>query len=141
MLSYTDPAVTPEEATAYHEAAGSTGWPATESLQAQAIMRGQRYIAARFNGRWIEEWDTPPEAVGYAICEAALVEARTPGSLSPMSTAATDKVLTRVGELEWELVKGAAGADAYIPRLAIVEGLLAPYVTAATGGVTFLARA
>ena len=141
MLSYTTPAVTPTEATAYLMAAGVTGWPVFATEQAQAILRGQRYIAARFNGRWVDEWTTPPDEVLHAICEAALIEAREPGKLSPVSTPSTDKVLTGLGKLTWERVKGAGGADAYIPRLAAVEGLLSALVTPATGAVSFLARA
>lgn len=141
MLSYTTPAITPTEATAYLMAAGVTGWPADATAQDQAILRGQRYIAARFNGRWVEEWTTPPDEVLHAICEAALIEAREPSKLSPVSTPAGDKVLVGVGALTWERVKGAGGADAYIPRIATVEGLLAALVTPATGAVTFLARA
>lgn len=40
MLSLTDPAVTPAEATAYLSASGVTGWPDVESEQAAALMRG-----------------------------------------------------------------------------------------------------
>lgn len=141
MLSYTAPAVTAAEATAYLSAAGVTGWPTNATAQDQAILRAQRYIAARFNARWVEEWTTVPDAVKHAICEAALIEAREPGKLSPVSTPSGDKVLTGLGSLKWERVKGAGGVDAYIPRIATIEGLLAALVTSATGGVTFLARA
>lgn len=141
MLSYTMAAVTPAEATAYLSAAGVTGWPTDATAQAQAIMRGQRYIAARFNSRWAEAWTDTPEAVQHAICEAALIEAREVGKLSPVSTPSTDKVLVGAGSLEWERVKGPSGADGYIPRVAAIEGLLSALVLPATGGVTFLARA
>lgn len=141
MLSYTAPAVTPTEATAYIDAANPAGWPPEAVLQEQAIMRGQRYLAARYNARWATEWTDPPEAVQHAICEAALIEAKTPGALSPVSTPATDKVLVGAGKLTWERVKGGGGADGYVPRIAAVEGLLAGLVKAATGGVTFLMRA
>ncbi|MCB5411785.1 hypothetical protein [Pseudogemmobacter faecipullorum] len=143
MLSFTAPAVTPAEALAYLTAGGATGWPSTETDQKTAIIRGQRYIAARFNQRWLTEWanDEAPEAVKYAICEAALAEAVKPGSLSPVSTPSTDKVLVQAGKLAWERVKGAGGPDGYVPRLSIVEGLLAGLVRSSTGGVHFLARA
>lgn len=126
MLSMTDPAVMPAEATAYLSAAGVTGWPDAESEQAAALMRGQRYLAARYNGRWMPDFaeDEVPDAVRWAICEAALVEAKSTGSLNPTSTPATDKVLVEVKGIVWERVKGAGGADSYIPRIAAVEGLL-----------------
>lgn len=125
MLSYTVQAVTKAEATAY---TGSAGIAVT--LQETDLMRAQRYIAARFNSRWRVPFDADsiPEAVKLAIIEAAIVEAKKPGILSPTTTPATDKVLTGAKGLTWELVGGASGPDAYIPRIAAVEGLLAPLI-------------
>lgn len=141
MLSMTIPAVTPSEATAYVASTGAAGWPSTEAEQAQAIMRGQRHIASRYNGRWSVEFDddSVPAEVRYAIIEAATVEARQPGALNPMSTPATDKVLVAAGKLQWERVKGAGGADSYIPRIAAVDGLLRGLVR--SGATHFLTRA
>lgn len=82
-----------------------------------------------------------PDAVKHAIIEAAVIEARTPGVLSPVSTPATDKVLVGAGKLTWERVRGASGADAYMPRSAIIDGLLAGLLRPAAGGVSFLMRA
>lgn len=141
MLSYTAPAVTPTEAQAYITAAGSDGWPAASTAQAQAIMRGQRYLAARFNGRWLTEWenDGAPDQVRFAIIEAALVEARAPGGLSPVSTPATDKVLVGAGKLTWERIGDASAPDAHVPRLVAVDGLLAGLVRHFSSG--FMLRA
>lgn len=143
MLSMTTPAVTPAEATAYVASTGAAGWPSDETEQARAIMRGQRFIATRYNGRWLTEFDADsvPTEVQYAIIEAASVEARQPGALNPMSTPATDKVLVGAGKLTWERVKGAGGADAYIPKLAAVDGLLRDLVRSVSSSVHFLARA
>lgn len=135
MLSYILPAVTPAEATAYHAATGATGWPELVAAREQALMRGQRYIAGRFNARWADEWTEPPEAVRQAICEAALIEARDPGSLSPVSVADQAKVLVEVKGIAWERVKAPTGEDSYIPRIAAVDGLLRGLVT---GGATRL---
>lgn len=121
-LSFTDPAVTPAEATAYLSAAGVTGWPSDEALQEQAIMRGQRAIAAQFNDRWLPgvTFVPVPDAVKYAIAEAALVEAVAPGSLN---TAPPDKVLTGAGKLSWTLTGGKPGTVAgKLPEN--IEGLL-----------------
>lgn len=136
MLSYTDLAVPAAEASDYLSAAGVTELPTDADL-----MRGQRYVASRFNGRWTVKFDadTVPDVVKWAIIEAAMVEQRKPGSLNPISTPGTDKVLVAAGKLQWERVKGAGGADAYIPRIAIVEGLLGPLTR--SSNTTFLARA
>lgn len=125
MLSYTTLAVTLEEATAYVSAGGIA-----VTLQDTDLMRGQRYLAARYNSRWRAPFgaDDVPEAVKLAIVEAALVEAKTPGILSPMSTPATDKVLVGAGKLTWERIGDASAPDAFVPRIAAIEGLLAPYI-------------
>ena len=138
MLSYTVPAVTVAEAIEYTSAAGITPQPVAADL-----MRGQRYIAARFNSRWLAEWgnDVIPNAVKYAIIEAGVIEARKPGSLSPVTTPATDKVLVGAGKLTWERVKGASGADGFMPRSANIDGLLAGLLRPMTGSVSFLTRA
>lgn len=132
MLSSLTLAVTRAEAIAYTGAAGIA-----VDLQTTDLMRGQRYVAARFNSRWRAPFDADsvPEAVRHAIVEAAIVEAKTPGILSPVSTPATDKVLTGAGKLTWERVAGATGPDAYVPRIAAVEGLLAPLVRSETCGL------
>lgn len=137
MLSFTALAVTLAEAVAYASAAGANAG----ALQETDLMRGQRYVGARFNTRWREPFDADsvPEAAKLAIIEAALVEAKKPGILSPMSTPATDKVLVGAKGLQWERVAGAGGTDAFVPRLAVVEGLLAPLVR--SGSTSFLMRA
>lgn len=136
MLSFTTLAVTAEEAADY---LGSAGIAVT--LHQTDLMRGQRYIAARFNPRWLAPWgdDGPvPAAVKWAIVEAAVVEYRTPGVLSPVQRPG-DKVLVGAGKLQWERVRGAGGADGYVPRIAAVEGLLGPLLR--SGSVSFLLRA
>lgn len=135
MLSMTEPAVTTAEAAAYIDAGGYTGWP--DSQAAQMLMRGQRYLAMRYNSRWLVGWEPgqAPDAVRYAIIEAAMVEAQKPGILSPVSTPGTDKVLVQAGKLAWERIGDASGADSYIPRIAAVEGLLVGLVRAPISGL------
>ena len=79
MLSYTVPAVSQAEAEAYFTASGEV-WPG----DAGTLMRGQRYVAAAYNGRWLVafENDAAPDAVKHAIFEAARREADVPGSLA-----------------------------------------------------------
>ncbi len=134
MLSMVDLAVTRDEAMDYVGTAGIA-----IDLQDTDLMRGQRFIASRYNTRWTVEFDnaTAPDQVRYAIIEAALVEARNPGTLSPVSNPATDKVLVGAGKLTWERVGGASEPDSYIPRLAAVDGLLSGLVR--SGGLGFAA--
>jgi hypothetical protein len=81
MLSLTDMAVTLEEAAAYAESRGLFDW----FDDAAALRRGQDYVAGKYNHRWTEvfENDDAPDAVKYAIVEAARIELATPGSLTP----------------------------------------------------------
>lgn len=132
MLSYTQLAVTVEEAAAYAAAGGTSVQPTAPDL-----MRGQRFIAARYNGRWRSAWpeNEVPDHVKLAIIEAGIVEAQNPGSLSPVSTPATDKVLVGAGKLTWERVGDASAPDAYLPRLPVVEGLLAPLIRGTVSGL------
>lgn len=138
MLSYTKLAVSETEAAEYTDAAGID-----ITLRETDLMRGQRYIAARFNSRWLAEWedDVVPENVKLAVIEAAVIENRNPGSLSPVTNPATDKVLVGAGKLTWERVGGGSGPDSFMPRSAIIDGLLAGLVRSATGGVSYLMRA
>lgn len=137
MLSMTIPAVTPAEATVYLDASGATGWPVETQQQAEAILRAQRYIAARYNGRWTDELTPVPAPVTYAIIEAALIEARTPGFFTRTYTPSEAKVLTEVKGIKWSLV----GGSDMTPTSTIVDSLLAPYLGAATGGTKWLLRA
>lgn len=80
MLSYTVPAVTQAEADDYFALSGEV-WTGDGG----ALMRGQRFIAATYNSRWLVafENEAAPDAVKHAIFEAARREAMTPGALSP----------------------------------------------------------
>jgi hypothetical protein len=140
MLSFTDPAVTPSEALTYVTARALTGWPADQPAQVAALRRGQDHIAREYNGRWLVDFETDdaPDLVQFAVIEAALVEARNPGSLAPTVKASDAKTLTGVGSITWTPIKGAAGVDALRPRLLHVEAMLRGLV----GGQTvFLERA
>lgn len=140
MLSFTTLAVTAAEATAYHALAAPTGWPVVEADQEAALYRGQRYIAARYNGLWLTDWDNDdaPDEVKHAISEAGLVEAVSPGKLSVTSTPAADKVLTEVNGIKWERVK-LGGIDGWVPRNSTITGLLSGLVR--SGATMHLSRA
>lgn len=141
MLSFTAPAVTPAEALAYVAARALTGWPGTEPAQVAALRRGQDHVAREYNGQWLVEFDNAaaPELVKFAVVEAALVEARAPGSLSPTVKASDAKMLTGVGSITWTPIKGPAGVDALRPRLLHVEAMISGLVRGGT--TTMLERA
>jgi hypothetical protein len=133
-LSYTTAAVTPTVATNYINARALSGWPTNTADQAAALRRAQDYIARTYNELWAEEFTdaTAPETVKYAIIEAALVEAKEPGILSPTVKPIDAKVLTGVGSISWQPVSLPGGVDALVPRLLHVEALLAEHLKDAT---------
>lgn len=141
MLSFTDIAVTAADAAAYVAARGLTGWPALEADQLAALRRGQDHIAREYNGRWAVDFDdtTAPDVVKFAIIEAALVEAVTPGALAPVVTPGQAKVLVEVKGIRWETLRKGGGAGDMKPVLTAVQAMLGPYVL--SGGTSFLGRA
>ena len=140
MLSFTDLAVTLAAASDYVSARALSGWPDGEPAQQAAIRRGQDHIAREYNERWAVEFDNAdaPELVKFAIIEAALVEARNPGALSPTVKASDAKMLTGVGSISWTPIPGPNGVDALRPRLLHVEAMLSGVVKSPT---VFLERA
>lgn len=140
MLSYTAPAVTPAEASAYVADRALAGWPADEPAQLAALRRGQDWAAREFNTRWAVEFDNDdaPDLARFAVIEAALVEARNPGSLAPTVRAADAKMLTGVGSISWTPIRGPSGVEAMRPRLMHVEAMLRPLLRSAA---MFLERA
>lgn len=139
MLSYTTLAVTTVEAQAYVDARALSGWPADGTAQSAALRRGQDYIAREYNGRWLDEFDDAPDEVKFAIIEAALAEAGTPGILSPIVTPGREKVLVEVKGIRWEPIRKGGGVSDMKPVLTNVEALLSGLVT--SGNTTFLDRA
>lgn len=136
MLSLTDPAVTPAEAATYIDARAYDGWPEDEPDQQAAILRGQTYIAVTYNGRWLEEWEDLPERVQIAIIEAALREAREPGSLGADHVPA-ERVTMRREKLDVieEQVQYSDRPGSQQVSVPIIEGLLRGLVSGA--GVNF----
>lgn len=141
MLSFTVLAVTAAEAAAYVAARALTGWPVAEAGQLAALRRGQDYIAREYNGRWSVVFDDTdaPDVVKFAIIEAAIVEAVTPGALAPVVTPGQAKVLVEVKGIRWEPLRKGGGAGDMKPVLTAVQAMLAPYTIG--GGTSFVARA
>tara|TARA_R100001369_G_scaffold16867_3_gene31973 strand:- start:191 stop:619 length:429 start_codon:yes stop_codon:yes gene_type:complete len=137
MLSLTVPAVTPAEASSYIALNGYAGWPEGEPEQLTAIRRGQTYIAVTYNGRWADEWDAVPEAVQFAIIEAALRESRAPGTLGADYVPAERVTMRRekldVLEEETQFSDRPASQQLSVP---IIDALLRPLLGSA-GGTNF----
>lgn len=131
-LTITTPAVTEAEADAYAASRGVAAWLSATSGKAEALRRGQDYIAGQYNGRWLTEWTdaTAPDEVKYAITEAAAREVVTPFCLSPDVTMGSAKVLVELEGMRWERL-GGGGASSYVPVLFAVEALLTGLVSAA----------
>lgn len=129
-LSLTVMAVTLAEADAYATARGKTAWTAATAGENEALRRGQDYIAGVYNTKWVSDFDNAaaPDAVKFAICEAAIRELAKPGSLTPDLTLGREKVLTGVDSLKWTPVKGDAKVDDLRPTLTAIEGLLSGLV-------------
>ena len=131
MLSYTESAVMPGEASTYIASAGLPGWPADEAEQTRALLRAQRWMASAYNKRWTITFDNDdaPDLVRFAIVEAAILEARQPGSLSTAPRIENqDKVLTRAGPLGWTPREKGENESAAV-RVAHIEEMLAPLLT------------
>jgi hypothetical protein len=129
MLSFSALAVTTVEAQAYVTARLLTGWPAGTAEQTAALRRGQDYIAREYNYRWtVDVTDAAaPDVVKYAIVEAALAEAKSPGSLSPVASSATAKVLTEVKGIRWTPLSSVgkmSPSQLMTPVLTSVEAML-----------------
>lgn len=144
MLSFDTLAVTIAEADAYCTARGIADWTGADALKSAALLRGQAYIAGTYNARWAVEFenDAAPDAVKYAVIEAATREIKVPFSLTPDLTPGREKVLTGVKGITWKAI-GTGGVGGMMPYLTSVEHLLTGLVLGggAAGGTSFLARA
>jgi hypothetical protein len=130
-LSLTTMAVTLEEADAYATARGRSAWLAAASGEAEALRRGQDYIAGRYNHLWVITFDNAaaPDAIKFAIIEAAIRELAVPGSMTPDLTLGREKVLTGLDALKWTPVKPDVGVDDLRPTLTVIDGLLFRLIT------------
>lgn len=108
------------------------------SLALQALTRASDYIALNYVARFVAPWDENSPCVAEAVYEAATLEGETPGFFSSAQAPTGAKILTRVGEIEWEQIEGfnaAAGgaADAALPVSSKIEALIGKYLPG--GGV------
>jgi hypothetical protein len=126
MLSFDTLAVTIAEADTYCTARGIADWTGADALKSAALRRGQDYIAGAYNTRWTVGFDdaTAPNAVKYAIIEAATREIKVPFSLTPDLVLGREKVLTEVKGIKWTPAKSDATAADLVPFLTSIRGLL-----------------
>lgn len=130
MLSFTEMAVTSQEAEAYAESRGLT-WADDEG----ALRRGQDYIAATYNARWKDEWanEEAPEGVKFAIIEAAIRELANPGSMSPDLKRGGKIKAVGAGSARVEFMDGAPATTVF----QAIDGKLTGLVRSVARGVTF----
>jgi hypothetical protein len=122
-------AVTISEADSYTSERQLTDWSVDNPTKTAALWRGQTYIAGEYNLRWNSTFENSaaPIEIKYAIIEAALAELKSKGSLSPISSSASAKVLTEVKGIKWTplTVKGSSDTNKMMkPILSVVEALL-----------------
>lgn len=140
MLTFTTLAVTVAEADAYCTSRGISDWTGDTATKTAALRRGQDYIAGKYNGRWTYEttdngvttyleWqDTAaPDAVKYAVIEAAVREITVPFSLTPDVVMGSQKVLTEVKGIKWT-PQGNGSAASFRPFIEAINLLLRGYV-------------
>lgn len=135
MLSFTEMAVTSQEAEAYAESRGLT-WADDEG----ALRRGQDYIAATYNSRWKDEWanEEAPEGVKFAIIEAAFREAAAPNSLLPDMKRGGKIKAVGAGSARVEFMDGAPAGTSFTKIDRLLNGLVKPASSFAT---SFVSRA
>lgn len=73
--------------------------------------------------------DAVPQRVIDASYEAAFLSLTNPTIFSTTYTPGTQKVLTKVDKIEWELVGGKTGDARMVPVSSVIEGILAPLLT------------
>lgn len=141
MLSFISPVVTPADADAYCAARGYVDWTGDETAKAAAILRGQLFIAATYNARWAEVWESvyAPEAVRFAVIEAARRELAEIGTLAPDfdPTLAVKSRSEGVGPMSESVTYATPDSAARAAKtFPIIEALLAPHL-AGMGGNNF----
>lgn len=76
--------------------------------------------------------DTVPQRVIDASYEAAFLTLSNPSIFATTYTPGTNKVLTEVKGIKWEVVGDASASGAMIPISTVIEGILAPLLSPKT---------
>ena len=142
--------VTYDYALAYHALRGNSAWAAGSELNQQyAIIRATQAVDSIYKGKWKGEpteygaqeleWprsgvtvgstsiddDVIPAAIKKAVCEAALRELATPGSMTPDLDRGGEIKRVKADVVEVEYMDGANSTTTFTA----IDGLLADLVT------------
>lgn len=105
---------------------------ADDASSAAALVRAQDYIAYSYANRFYSQ--PTDDLLAKATYEAAKLELATPGFWSKTFTPDQQKVLTKVGSIEWTVRGDASGADGATPVSTKIEAMLRPYVMPIAAG-------
>lgn len=95
---------------------------ADDELSAQALHRAKRYIRIHYLEKLgIDESNDKAVEAAYI---AAGYELATPNFWSTTYTPSEQKVLTKVGDIQWTVTGGASGPDAALPMSPAIDALL-----------------
>ncbi|NDV52114.1 hypothetical protein [Salipiger sp. PrR003] len=108
----------------YAAARGDT--VADDADSAAALVRGSDYVARFYLNRLTSS--APEQVVDEATYEAAKLELANPGFFSKTYTADQQKVLTKVGSIQWTVRGDASGAEAATPISTTIEAMFYPYM-------------
>lgn len=136
MLSFVDLATDLATANAYATARLWSDWTGSDAVKTAALRRGQDYIASTYNGRWAGVWtnDDAPEAVQFAIIEAARRELVEPGSMAPDLDRGGEVKSLKAGSVSIEYKDSAPAVTAF----PVIEGLLSGLLMPASASVALL---
>lgn len=104
-----------------------------DAASAAALVRGKDYIAYHYQNRFGGAVTVDETLIDAAIYEAAKAELAEPGFWSKTYAPDQQKVLTKVGEIQWTMRGNASGSDAATPVSTKIEAMLRPYMVTIAG--------
>ncbi|KAF0675077.1 hypothetical protein [Profundibacterium mesophilum] len=107
---------------------------ATADDAASALQRGSDHIRLHYIARGVPA-DAPE--IAEAVHIAASIELDAPGAFSVTYTPGQDKILVRVGDLQWHPARSGSGAVDNVPVSLHIEALLRQYL-GGTGVAVFV---
>lgn len=114
---------------AYHAERGQTV-SADDTEAMAALVRGADVVRLQYIQRITTLPSPIPDAFAHAEYEAAWIEQQSPGFFSKTSTPGQEKVLTKVGDIQWTVIPAADGtAASSMPVSSKVEAIMSPYVS------------
>lgn len=119
---------------AYAEARGDT--VNADKGSSAALQRATDYILHHYVRRFGDGYDATSPYVDEATYEAAKLELATPGFWSKTFTPDQQKVLTKVGDIQWTVRGNASGSEAATPVSTTIEDMLRPYLIMRIGAYT-----